>query len=88
MRAGYVLSYYATDANTFIVFLNLRAINFKLQPVGKTEQFRQLSSRNFRRSSNAGTSFIVNTFSGFCFSDIALISKLGGSVLFKLIYIN
>jgi ribosomal protein S8 len=88
MRAGYVLNYHTIDANTFIVFLNLRAVNFKLQPVSKSEQFRQLSSRNFRRSSNSGVSFIVNTFTGFCFSDIAIISKLGGSVLFKLNYLN
>lgn len=84
-RGGYVHSYHNLDTQTYIVFLNLRSISFKLQPVAKVAQFRHTSARNFRRSSNSGTSFIVNTFTGFSFLDIAIISKLGGSVLYKLV---
>lgn len=87
-KSGYVSHYSYIDTRTYLVYLNLRAINFQLQPVPKFAQFPRLSSRNFRRLSTSGISFIVNTFTGMGFVDTALISKLGGSVIFKLILIR
>lgn len=83
-RSGYLFSYRFLDNQTYLVFPNLRSVSFKLKIISGDSRTRQVSARRLRFFSNSGISFIANTFAGLTFSDIAVMSKLGGEIIFKL----
>lgn len=80
---GYIFTYTIVN-NSYIVYLNHRAISFKLDYISKPSNNVRYNFKVLKSFSNRGYLYVMETASGYCFSDTALISKISGKPRFRL----
>jgi ribosomal protein S8 len=82
-KAGYIFSY-TSHNDSYLIFLNHRAISFNLERYSKPSVKLAYSSFKFKSLSNSGTSYIVKTPFGYQFSDSVVRNRLFGCPVYKL----
>jgi len=82
---GYVLSYFIYNDKFCLVFPNHKAIDFMLKQISKPSRPIYFNYKNFSKSKNSGSRFIIQSTSGnIYFSEFFKFSRINGRVLYSL----